>query len=61
MRRSIQIQRKPLAGRYAAQIAKKANPGLDALKQRYKKKYLEIKKKQQRIYGMRGLIMAKRH
>jgi hypothetical protein len=61
LRKTIQIQRRPLAGQFAAKLAKKRNPGLSRLKEKYRRKYLELKRREQRMYGSRGAILAKRY
>lgn len=61
LRKNIKKQRSVYAGRAAARLAAKANPSLAKRKAMFRKKYLELKEREQRVYGRRGLALARQH
>ena len=59
-RKSIQKQRSVYAGQLASNLAKQKAPGIDARKSFFRRKYLEFKAKEQRMFGSRARSLSRR-
>jgi hypothetical protein len=60
LRKTIQKQRSTYAGLLASQLARQRNKSLSDRKKFYRQKYLQLKQKEQQLYGSRARSLARR-